>query len=280
MSLFTPELKERIFFYGDKYAQYYDIVEEFTQPHIDFIHDVEIDLLAMSLGSSTSSKAGANILVVGSGTGAEVLRIFRKRSEALVVTVDFSAEMNNLCRRKMIRALGKRKFETQIRMIEEDFFAPHLHEKLAKTTSSTSPQFDAIVAGFLLHHYTLDMKREFYSRIYHLLKPGGVVVHADLFNYESEPLSFFSHHFVEDWMKKQFTSPDRELRQRYGKIKPVARDLLKEWLNHWNSFHIYHPLSSRQRHEGTIFGILGSTGFRKFECPFRYYEVGIIWGQR
>jgi hypothetical protein len=144
-------------------------------------------------------------------------------------------------------------------------------------------KFSAVVIGFVTHHYSSEDKREFYLRAAGVLERGGILVHGDLFSYGSKWLAALAHQVGEDWITKQLTNPDSNLQSRFDKIRHIAARLRNAWLTHWNFTHVYAPVQwTSKSFSGDCLDhvtILRQLGFCEVECPFRLWELGIIWAR-
>ena len=271
--------KEKIFFYATKEeAEVYDIIEEMTQPLMGFIHDTMVDLIRYSLGKSTN-ELDLCVLDIGSGTGAEALRILSKYQNVKIVAVDFSKYMNIIFENKLKDIVLD---NSEVMILEEDFLcdkcnANHLLNQLYSISENKS--YDIIITGFMFHHYTVEQKINAYKRMFKVLRKGGILIHGDLFSYQSKELTSFSHDFGEEWIRKQFTYPSQELVSRFEKIKHIASKLKEEWIEHWNNYHILNPVKKVEDNISHT-EMLEMAGFCEIECPFRLWEVGIIWAKK
>lgn len=293
MTLFSDEDRKRIFFFTDEDAKYYDLVEELTQPCIGLIHDTMIDLVEYSLGSKRAEAREQQLVVLdpGSGTGAEAFRLLARFDNIHIVAIDFSPAMNQEFRRKFLKRYPRLDFPTKVTLLEEDVFgttcAPdELIEHLPGLASRDG--YDAAVAGFFLHHYSAEQKREFYQRMYESLRPGGVLIHGDLFGFQSRALTRYAHDFGERWIRKQLSNPDAHLREKQGELGAHADRLCREWVAHWNCTHVYHPAERPYPESAVDSGypcadhesMIRAAGFREIACPFRLWEAGVIWARR
>jgi hypothetical protein len=174
--------------------------------------------------------------------------------------------------------------ENKLKQIEADFFDDAC--TLKAVCGSDSALFDAVVAGFFLHHYDDSVKRLFYRRAAELIAHAGILVHGDLFNFRSQSVSAFAHDFGERWMRRQMTEPDPHLRARFDSVGSEIHRLRDEWLKHWNTDHIYTPIESTSgpNQRGThVVGqaeMASDAGFGEVECPFRFWEVGVLWARK
>ena len=50
-------------------------------------------------------------------------------------------------------------------------------------------KFDAIISSFTIHHLKHNRKKDLYSEIFFILKPGGIFCNLDLIHSESKKLN-------------------------------------------------------------------------------------------
>jgi ubiquinone/menaquinone biosynthesis C-methylase UbiE len=281
----TKSRSEVYFFAQDReFAPYYDLVEDILNPYLKVTHDLVTDLVVESVKrNKTTRKGDPVILVVGSGTGSEVLLIARKLPQARIVAVDFSPLMNSQLREKFSAAFPDQEFRSRVDLLECDFLSDactpsSMIERLQETFGTD--RFDAAVIGFVTHHYSAENKRQFYERIKSVLCNEGSLIHADLFNFDSAWLSGLAHQIGEKWIV-QLT--DGNARCRWPKIQHIAARLQSAWVKHWNHTHMYTPLHNTQPASPGVFpnhmDALRQLGFSEIECPLRLWEVGVIWAK-
>ncbi|MBN2415423.1 class I SAM-dependent methyltransferase [bacterium] len=282
--------RENIFFYANEDAKYYDIAEELTQPHMDLIHDTMVDLIEYSL---TWKKEKPNrpfyILDVASGTGAEAFRLLERFGDDVhIVAVDFSPPMNNEFKNKFKAKYPDEKFESKITLIEEDFFSEKCSvDELLKLIPEAQHlvKFDAVIAGFFLHHYPTKIKQLFFDQTYNLLRKNGVLVLCEAMSFQSNELSEYAHDFGEKWMKKQFSKPDEYLKKNVKALGDQANFMKKKWLKHWNYFHIYSPDNIYKNYNNdnkklmSYLDFASVADYKYIGIPFRMWEAGILWAK-
>jgi ubiquinone/menaquinone biosynthesis C-methylase UbiE len=281
----TKARSDVYFFAQDReFAPYYDLVDDILNPYLKVTHDLVTDLVVESVKRTrTARKGDPIILVVGSGTGSEVLRIARKLPQARIVAIDFSPLMNGQLREKFATAFPDKEFRSYVDLLECDFLSDactpsSMEERLQAAFGAD--RFDAAVIGFVTHHYSAENKRQFYERIKSVLCDGGSLIHADLFNFDSTWLSGLAHQIGEKWIT-QLT--DNNAGCKWTKIQHIAARLQTAWVKHWNNTHIYTPLHNTQPGSASVFSshmdALRQLGFSEIECPLRLWEVGVIWAR-
>lgn len=294
MSSISEDDRKRVFFYADQDSKYYDMVEALTQPCIDLIHDTMVDLVEYSLTwrREKPSDRPFYVLNVASGTGAEALRLLERFEHIRIIAVDFSPPMNREFRRKFGDRHPDRDFNSLVTLLEEDFFTEACEPSRLKALlpADLEPRaFDAAIASFFLHHYPIETKREFYGRAHALLRPGGVLVMAEPFEFESPTLSGFAHDFGDHWIRKQFHNPDKIMRKRLRALGAEAPRLYKEWTDHRAKTHIYAPeatLTGKHSRRADTARVAShasmaiEAGFDEVGFPLRIWEAGILWAMK
>lgn len=108
----------------------------------------------------------ADILVIGCGTGEELITLAKALPQASFVAIDPAEAMLTLCRKR----LEKEDLSERIKLDNctlDDFSSPQL--------------FDAATAILVSQHLDPDAKaQEFFQQLAALLKPGGLLYSADI----------------------------------------------------------------------------------------------------
>ena len=111
-------------------------------------------------------QSGAEVLDLGCGTGLELEYYFARNPEARVTGVDLSAGMLGVLRKKFP--------EKALTLIQGSYFTEDLG----------CERFDAAVSVESLHHFTMEEKRDLYSRLHTALKEDGYFILTDYFAHE------------------------------------------------------------------------------------------------
>ena len=153
-------------FFGAAHAPAYDQRWSRLAPMADSLHFLTGAVLA-------ELPAEARILCVGAGTGAELISLAKTFPAWRFTAVEPSAAMLDVCRRK-VEALGLNS--------RCDF-----HEGFLETLPSGEP-FDG-ASAILVSHFLTDAeeRRAFFRGIARRLKPGGLLVNAEIAS--SSPLA-------------------------------------------------------------------------------------------
>ncbi|MFC4159357.1 SAM-dependent methyltransferase [Chitinimonas lacunae] len=146
--------------YDAAHAAAYDRKIRKLMPGYEVLHETTAFLLAQCL------PAGARVLVVGSGTGEELLRYAALDPTWQLVGVEPAAPMNEAAREKIVAA----GLEARIELVEADLGSAAL----------TGP-FDAAVSLLVLHFLPDDgAKSAYLARLASLLPSGASCLLADL----------------------------------------------------------------------------------------------------
>lgn len=101
------------------------------------------------------------LLDIGCGSGLELDCIFEKFPNLHVTGVDLSTEM--------LRKLSEKHGERNLELVQADYFTYPFGENC----------YDAAVSFETLHHFTMEKKKEVFTKLYHCLKPGGIYLECD-----------------------------------------------------------------------------------------------------
>jgi tRNA (cmo5U34)-methyltransferase len=144
----------------ERAAAYDDRIRRLA-PGYDVLHDLIASLAATQLADD------ANVLVVGAGTGEEIVRLGRAQPGWRFTAVDPSAEMLERCQERVAEA-GMSDRVTHVQERVEDL-PPDAH-------------FDGATSIFVAH-FLQDpaVKRRYFRAIARRLRPGAPLLLADLF---------------------------------------------------------------------------------------------------
>lgn len=142
-------------------AEQYDDQIRRIAPGYDVLHEAIMHVMAKGL------EQRAHLLVAGAGTGAEIVRMGRHRPQWRFTAVDPSAEMLARCRDN-VAAAG---MEDRVRY----------ENSTVEALEGTGP-FDAATSILVAHFIdTIEDKRRYFRSIAERLRPGALLVVADLF---------------------------------------------------------------------------------------------------
>jgi SAM-dependent methyltransferase len=124
------------------------------------------------------------VLDLGCGDGILGTAVLDQYPQANGVFIDFSEPMltaasqrlgNNPNAHTILQDYGEHGWEDQLLKIKD------LEPSQANSNhqSSIFNLFDVIISGYSIHHQPDDRKKEVYTELYHLLKPGGIFINVE-----------------------------------------------------------------------------------------------------
>lgn len=287
----SSSARRKAFFYAEAEAQAYDAAADLNTPLFSLMHETMLTLVRQHRNSlpPEAHSEPFSILDIGSGTGAESLDVLVQYPKSRVVALDLCKPMHALFKAKAAAVLGSEQVRSRVKCLTGDVAGPvgaaaNLRRALSEWTRAD--RYDVVISALTLHHLSTSEKRRVYSRIASVLKPGGLFLNGDLFTYASPTLAQAAQDFGLNWIRKQFTNPDRRLKKARDSLGAKAAPMMDMWLDHCVRFNTPDPIeSSADAGIGvrTLQGqaaMLTESGFSEVACPFRYWEVGILWGLR
>lgn len=147
--------------YDEQWAQRYDDMAKAGLPGYEAIHRITSAVFLSRLPNE------ANILVVGAGTGAELLSLGLKNSAWRFVAIEPAEAMMAACQNRV----------SQAGLSDRVIFHPGLLDTLTSQES-----FDGATSILVSQHIMEEQQRiNFFHQIANRLKPGASFVTADLF---------------------------------------------------------------------------------------------------
>jgi tRNA (cmo5U34)-methyltransferase len=122
------------------------------------------------------------VLDLGCGDGILGTAVLDQYPKANVVFIDFSEPMltaakqrldNNPNAHTILQDYGERGWENQLQKIKD------LDTETNNLQSPISNLFNVIVSGYSIHHQPDDRKKEVYTELFNLLKPGGIFINIE-----------------------------------------------------------------------------------------------------
>jgi len=122
------------------------------------------------------------VLDLGCGDGILGTAVLDQHPQANGVFIDFSEPMltaakqrlgNNPNAQTILQDYGERGWENQLLKIKD------LANETNNLQSPISNLFDVIVSGYSIHHQPDDRKKEVYTELFNLLKPGGIFINIE-----------------------------------------------------------------------------------------------------
>lgn len=260
------------FFFARKDAAYYDATVDLAAPYYRVMHEVLMDLVALRAAEIGPSRR-LEVLDVGSGSGVTTVAILERFANARVVALDFSREMNALLQGKLEACFGEESAaRDRWEILELDVLDPGVDvQRLRRHAGPSSDGFAIIVTALTLHHFLASQKASVYRLLHGALAPGGIFINADFFAMDSD-LSSHADQVTRRWIERGFDSPAPD--SSASALDAETRGRLKvEWIDHLAR---EHHLDSMQAQ----ITMLELVGFRSTECPFRYWQSGVLWTRK
>lgn len=152
--------------FDEERAAAYDERIRRLAPGYDVLHDAIASVAASLLGDD------AHVLLVGAGTGTEIVRLAQVRPGWRFTAVDPSAEMLDRCRERVeTEELGAR--------------VEYIHDEVEALPAGA--RFDAATSVFVAHFIQEpSAKRRFFRAVARQVRPGAPLLLADLFGDASD----------------------------------------------------------------------------------------------
>jgi SAM-dependent methyltransferase len=273
-------------FYAESDADMFDAAPDLNTPLYSLLQETITKLLSDHIDRYISKNVVFNFLDLGSGTGAECLPILEKYPNSRVVALDVCQPMHDQLRKNAETVLGTTDIDSRIKfltcdMADEEASAEAVIANLETWTGEKS--FDFIISSMAIHHLTTIEKRVVYDRVGKMLVPGGLFVNVDLFSYDTPELAELAQKFGVEWIKKQFSTPDRDLQTQLAKLGDRAQSIGQRWVDHYLNYNSPSPIHSNSSTHSAVdhqAAMLIEAGFTQIEVPFRFWEVGILWAIR
>lgn len=264
------------FFFASEDADYYDSTIVLTVPLYNLIHDTVIELLTGFLMRETLKEDKSQVVLdVGAGTGKESISLMLNTNDTAVLAVDICESMEEIFEdnfKERIRGGNLDRFS----YVVEDFLNLKVTDDRVKdflTSHGQSKGCSVAMSAYCIHHFQLEEKRDVYQKMYDFLRPDGLLVNVDLFNYKTLWLSDMAHHRDIDFIKTQFDKPNPEFKEASEIPFDVRNELKDKWVDHMENDNILHSVEVQ-------LDMLKEIGFVDVECIFKYWQQGIIIGRK
>ncbi len=191
---------------------------------------------------------------IGCGDGILGHTILTHFPDAQGVLLDFSEPMIEAAKHKLVAN------QRQLQFLNVDYGKM----EWTKTIETNAP-FDAIVSGFSIHHQPDTRKKELYSEIYDLLKPGGVFInieHVAPENSWNEEL--FSQLFIDSMIRHN---------QRYQPEIDPKETARRFYEREHKDANILAPLDLQ-------LSWLSEIGYQRVSCYLKIFELAVFGGLR
>jgi tRNA (cmo5U34)-methyltransferase len=278
MELFSRKDSERLrkFFYAEQEAGMYDETIELVVPQYNLMQHSIIELLKYHFGiyeGVSSESVRGIILDIGSGTGAESIRILKEFPNVKIVALDLCNPMFEQFKVNYSKTFGNDKpVDERCTFIQGDILDEVVLTELAEHyLGSEHHGYIAIVSAFAIHHLSVEQKYRAYQIMYQLLKEGGVMLNGDLYKYRSDRLSQYAHEYDMRWISQQFKNPNEEFKKAKNFQRYDLDNLSIAWRNHY----LYDNLLGSIEDQ---LDMIKEIGFREYGNPFSYWQVGILYG--
>ncbi len=107
-------------------------------------------------------KSAKKIIDLGTGTGLQLIRVYKEFPNIKTIAIDVSDEM--------LKKLEERHISDNITIINESFF-----------DCDFGINIDAVISTQALHHFEPNDKLALYKKVYNCLNNGGIFVNEDYF---------------------------------------------------------------------------------------------------
>ena len=275
------------YFYANEDVNHFDATAEMSQPEYTLLNESAAKLLSRSLGRGESD-FNPIVLDLGAGTGAETIALLRLIPHAEVVAFDLSQEMLDKMKQKIENEFGEM---ANVAYRQGDVNDAQWTANALKAANSSNSEYDAVISGFLIHHYDEKQRAELYSRVYDCLRRGGVFINIDLFDYQSPTMSQYSREVGEDWISVQFSDRAHDAYQGTAKALGNQLGVLRtKWIDHLQHENVPSPVETHSNGLGPGVKISGQkdsnaellfqAGFIEVACPIRFWQAGVLWAKR
>lgn len=216
--------------FDDERARRYDHMARQTLPGYEELHHMTSSLLGVELGEQ------ARVLVIGAGTGMELLTLAQQHPQWRLTGVDPSAEMLTVARER----LHARGWTERVQ----------LHVGHTRELSETD-RYDAATCLLVIHHMAMEEQKEVLRQIARRLKGEAPLIVAEMIGDTASPQF---QRFLAAWKLRQqtFGTPAEDIEQRAQIMSSVVSFASEESLQ----------------------GLLATAGFTGMERFFSAYFYG------
>lgn len=274
----ASEQHRKKFFFAEAEAGLYDASIELTTPLYRLMQESLQQLAKEYLQKQCGGQKEILILDIGSGTGGESMELIENIPAVKLVAVDLSEPMHDQFNAKLSPEAQQRIHFVTGDIVGNKCKGANLKAALLQDAFANTDDYDLVISALALHHLDVQEKKIAYSRIAQVLKPGGLFLNADFFTYEAELLAKQANQYGCNWIKRQFNNPDPEYQAMQAELGGRAAKLGEAWLDHYQHDNLPDPLHGQTNKAQA--SILRKAGFSQVECPFMFWELGIIWALR
>lgn len=282
-SRLSDEERMRTFFYAEYEAGTYDGTIELVVPSYRLMQESMVDLLKYHFDTARAvdpKSIRGTILDIGSGTGEESIRIMKEFPNIKIVALDLCKPMHDEFQKRIENdveldtssTVDRVKFLVTDLLDSEPNWESRLLKHLPKEEQKTGG-YKAVISAFTIHHLTDEQKKLAYVRMFDVLEPGGVMINGDLFDYASGSLASYAQNYDLDWIGKQFNQPSIEFEVGKKMPKEKRKILADAWLAHYRDDNKLSSIAEQIE-------MLRQARFVEIGNPFRFWQVGILWGRK
>jgi SAM-dependent methyltransferase len=282
--------RKKIFFYAEDEAAAYDTDAELNTMHYKVLHNFMMELVSEYSRGRVGAHQGPREMVfldIGSGTGEESIAILSRYPQSRVVAVDLCRPMHGIFRQKLREHLGSAA-RNRVAFVTGDIADgektwKEIKRALAKFDRRT--KFDFVVSALALHHLTMAEKQWVYREIYQVTKPAGVFINADAFGFWAQSFDQLAQEKTLDWIRTHHDLKTTSYSSALRRLGARADVLAKKWVEHCQKYNIPLPIDSGGRDGRSSMGrdgvqceasMLAEAGFQEIECPYRFWQTGIV----
>jgi tRNA (cmo5U34)-methyltransferase len=286
--------RRRALFYAESSeASAYDLTADLHTPQFTLMHQTLIALLHHHLDTTLGGRQQMPfaVLDIGSGTGTEAIGMLPAFPQLRLVALDLCEPMVAYLRTRLTRQFGAAVNE-RCEYLTADIAGAEAHadalcEPLRRR--GWGERYDAVVSALALHHLNEAEKALVCQRIYDVLTPGGLFLNGDLFAFQAPDLDRQAEDFLLTWIERQFVSDTPKSPELATLLASRGDELRTSWLQHCSEYNVPSPIeaAAESRLQDDTAGapagyteMLRRAGFRAAGCPFRFWQVGILWARR
>lgn len=150
--------------------------------------DAEISLELITESAKRICPQALSLLDIGCGAGNYTLKMLSKLPQLKCTLIDISQPMLNKAYERVTKVTDKK-----ISLINADI----------RDAGLQNDEYDIILAGAVLHHLRDDTDWEFvFTKLFHILKPGGCLMISDLVTQDTEVLNNYMWEKYGDYLEK------------------------------------------------------------------------------
>jgi tRNA (cmo5U34)-methyltransferase len=150
--------------------------------------DAEISLELITESAKRICPQALSLLDIGCGAGNYTLKMLSKLPQLNCTLIDISQPMLNKAYERVTKVTDKK-----ISLINADI----------RDAGLQNDEYDIILAGAVLHHLRDDTDWEFvFTKLFHILKPGGCLMISDLVTQDTEVLNNYMWEKYGDYLEK------------------------------------------------------------------------------